>query len=325
MVEEILFSKYYKEIATPILRKSLEEGLKLIDKLKSNFLIEGQEITFLCPENREKWSVVFRSKKGFIGGKEEFHFPSIRKVAVSSIIPLKDITSQCIITHPNRGFELVYKNLNEDVPYLLEIEFDIEDPRLINNLVYKNVQKDTVQDYRRYWMQAQLKFVDVLDKAFSNVRFEDLDFDVRVSTHEDIRTSIPASFKRELEVVVKWMSETDRERKRRLSREHLRLLRARRGGRVKHKRSILEILQELQDIFLPRTFRTFLQVRQDFYYHDCFRGVDYYSAPFPTWPKFMTIITRTHLNLDKPAANGYLDFDYQKFKKKIEDIFSSFL
>ena len=29
MVEEILFSKYYKEVATPILRKSLEEGFKI--------------------------------------------------------------------------------------------------------------------------------------------------------------------------------------------------------------------------------------------------------------------------------------------------------
>jgi hypothetical protein len=320
-----IFSKTYKEIATPILRKTLEKGSKLIDKLKSDFSIEGQELTFLCPENCEKWSIVFQSKKGLLGGKKSFMLPSVRKVAVASIMPLKDVTSRCINLLPHGGFELQYKNLVDNVPYLLELEFSIENPMFIDNLVYRKVQEDTLQEYRRYWMQAQLKFLDILDKMFSNVRFEDLNFDVRVSTHEDVRTAVPTSFKKELEVVVKWMSETDRERKSRLSMEHLRLLRARRGGKIKHGKSVLELLQELQDIFLPKTFRTFLKVERDFYYHDCLRGADYYAAPFPTWPKFMTIITRTNLNLNKPAAEGFLDFNYHDFKNKIEDLFKSFL
>lgn len=327
MVEPIgpVLSKTYKEIATPILRKTLEKSSKLIEKLKSDFSVEGQELTFLCPENCEKWSIVFQSKKGLLGGKKSFPFPSVRKVAVKSIIPLKDVTSKCINLLPEGGFELWYKNLADNVPYLLELEFDIENPTFIDNLVYRKVQEDTLQEYRRYWMQAQLKFVDVLEKMFSNVRFDDLDFNVRVSTYEDVRTAVPASLKQELEVVVKWMSETDRERKSRLSMDHLRLLRARRGGGIKYGESILELLQELQDIFLPKTFRTFLKVERDFYYHDCLRGADYYAAPFPTWPKFMTVITRTNLNLNKPAAEGFLDFNYHGFKSKIEALFKSFL
>jgi len=124
---------------------------------------------------------------------------------------------------------------------------------------------------------------------------------------------------------LKWMKETHRERKSRLSQEHLRLLRARRGGETKHGKSGLELLQELQDIFLPKTFRTFLKVEQDFYYHDCLRGADYYAAPFPTWPKFMIVITRTNLSLNKPAAVGLLDFNYLDFKRKIEELFERFL
>jgi len=62
-------------------------------------------------------------------------------------------------------------------------------------------------------------------------------------------------------------------------------------------------------------------VEQDFRYHDCFRGVDYYAAPFPTWPKFMTVVTRTDLNLSKPAAEGFLEFNQKDFKTKINDIF----
>lgn len=321
----LILSANYKEIAIPVLKRILEKGLKLISKLRSDFSIQGQELTFLCPENREKWSIVFQSKKGLLGGKKQFLLPSIKKIDVVSLLPLKNVTSRCINLLPEHGFELIYKNLEEDTPYLLELEFDIENPMFINHLIYRKVQEDTPHESRRYWMQAQLKFVDVLDNMFSNVRFEDLNFDVRVSTHEDIRTSIPSSFKRELEVVVKWMRETDRERKRRLSMEHLRLLRARRGGKLKHGESILELLQELQDIFLPKTFQTFLKVERDFYYHDCLRGADYYAAPFPTWPKFMTVITRTNLNLDKPAAEGLLDFNYQDFRRKIEELFERFL
>jgi len=320
-----ILSENYKKIAIPILKRVLEKGSKLISKLKSDFSIQGQELTFLCPENREKWNIVFQSKKGLLGGKKKFSLPSIKKISVVSLLPLKNVTSRCINLLPEHGFELIYKNLEEDTPYLLELEFDIENPMFIDHLIYRKVQEDTPHEFRRYWMQAQLKFVDVLDKMFSNVRFEDLNFDVRVSTHEDIRTSIPSSFKRELEVVVKWMRETDRERKRRLSMEHLRLLRARRGGKLKHGESILELLQELQDIFLPKTFRTFLKVERDFYYHDCLRGADYYAAPFPTWPKFMTVITRTNLNLDKPAAEGFLDFNSQNFRRKIEELFEKFL
>jgi len=321
-----ILSKEYKECATPTLMKILEKGSKIIDKLKGDFSIEGQELTFLCPENCEKWSIVFLSKKGLLGGKQSFSVPSVRRVSVSSIIPLKDVTSKCVNVLPQGGFEIYYKNLESNVPYLLEVEFDIEKPMFIDNLVYRKVQEDTLQEYRRYWMEAQLRFVDVFEKWFSNIRFKDLDFNVCVSTYEDVRTVIPASFKRELEVVVKWMSETDRERKSRLSMEHLRLLRARRGGgEIKHGKSILELLQKLQDIFLPKTFQTFIKVERDFYYHDCIRGADYYAAPFPTWPKFMTVITRTNLDLDKPAAEGFLDFNYQNFKSKIEELFRSFL
>jgi hypothetical protein len=320
-----IHSSMYREVATPLLRKILEKGSKLIDLLKSDFSIEGQELRILYPENCEEWAIVFQSKKGLVGGKKSFMFPSVRKVTVSSFIPLKDVTSRCINLLPSGGFELHYKNLESNTPYLLKVEFGIEDRKFIDNLVYSKVSEDTLPEYRRYWMQAQLRFVDALEKMFSNVKFEDLNFNVRVSTHEDIRTVVPASFKRELEVVVKWMSETDREQKSRLSMEHLHLLRARRGGKIKYGKSILELLRELQDIFLPHTFRTFLKVERDFYYHDCWRGEDYFAAPFPTWPKFMTVITRTNLSLDKPAAEGFLDFNHHNFKKRLEDLFNRFI
>ena len=320
--ESIVFSEAFKKLAKPVLQRLLENGSNLINLLKSDFSIEGQDVTFLCPENMQKWGVVFTSKKGLLSGKREFPFPSVKNVSVQSLLPYKNVTDTCVRLLPKGGFELSSKRLNEDIPYLLNAEFEIDEPRFMDRIVYKKVQDENpFKDKKKYWMQAQLKFIDVFEKMFSDIRLEDLDFDVRVSTHEDIHTSVPAVFRRELEVTVKWMGETDRVRKQRLSKEHLRLLRARRGGKLRRRTSLMDLLQEIQDIFLPRTFQTFLNVEKDFYYHDSVRGMDYYAAPFPTWPKFMTVITRTNLNLRKPAAEGFLEFNHKDFTTKIGDIF----
>jgi len=321
----IILSEGSKEIAKPILRKLLDNGSKIISALKSDFLIQGQEVTFLCPDNMQKWGVVFLNKKGLLSGKKTFPSSLIKKVSVESITPYKNVTSECVSFPPEGGFELSYKHLNPNVPYLLNVESEIAEPRFMENIVYRKVQDDTpALGKKKYWMQAQLKFLDVFEKMFSDVRLENLDFDVKVSTHEDINTSVPGAFRRELDVVVEWMKETNPERKSFLNREHLRLLRARRGGKLKHKQTILSLIQDLQDVFLPMTFRTFLSVQKDFYYHDSIRGIDYYTAPFPTWPKFMMVVTRTDLNLRKPAANGFLEFNQQGFKSKISDIFMKF-
>jgi len=227
----IVFSEGVKKLAVPILQKLLDNGSKIIGSLKSDFSIEGQDVSFLCPENLQKWGVVFTSKKGLIAGKKQFAFPSIKKVSVVSLIPYKNVTDSCIRLLPEGGFELSCKNLSQNTPYLLNTEIEIEDPRFMDHMVYRKVQDDVpYADRKKYWMQAQLKFIDVFEKMFSDIRLENLDFDVRVSTHEDIHTSVPGAFRREVEVIVNWMGETDRERKRFLSEEHLRLLRARRGG-----------------------------------------------------------------------------------------------
>jgi len=150
---------------------------------------------------------------------------------------------------------------------LLNAEFEIEEQRFLDNIVYRKVQDDALYvDRRKYWMQARLKFVDAFEKMFSDIRLENLDFDVRVSTHEDIHTSVPRVFQRKLEIIVKWMGETNPEIKQSLSREHLRLLRARRGGSSKRREAILGLIQDLQDVFLPKTFRTFLKIEKHFHY-----------------------------------------------------------
>ena len=59
---QIILSENFKELSKPILRQFLKDISKIISFIKSDFQIEGQEITFLCPENSQKFDIVFRTK-----------------------------------------------------------------------------------------------------------------------------------------------------------------------------------------------------------------------------------------------------------------------
>ena len=84
-----------------------------------------------------------------------------------------------------------------------------------------------------------------------------------------------------------------------------------------------EVLMDLQDIFEPLQFCTFVDVKSPFRYSDCIRGKEFYDKiPFPTFPKTMKVISRTDLSLDKPAAEGRLIYKKKDLQDKISEVFS---
>jgi hypothetical protein len=84
----------------------------------------------------------------------------------------------------------------------------------------------------------------------------------------------------------------------------------------------LDILKELQKLFLSSKFQDFIEVKDDFHYSDCIRGVDIYGTlPFPTWPKSMKVVSRTDLNFDTPATNGTLIYKKGNFITELDKIF----
>jgi len=183
-IGDLVLSNNYKEVVAPILIKKVFENIeKLIKSFTKEFKIEAQELKLIYPESTAEWSVVFKIK-GLVGSKKEFSFPSLKSVTLTSF------------------------NLEKDVYYILTVKFDIGDNVPPENLLYKKVQEDTLPEYRKYWMEAQLKFVDFFEKQFNNVRLEDLNFLVDVNVYEDIETKVPSAFRKELEVIVKWMKET---------------------------------------------------------------------------------------------------------------------
>jgi len=308
-----------KALATPIIRKLMSYGSKMLADLKNEFIIEDQEISFLCPENIQKWSIYCAIKKGALfAGYKRFSVPA-QTVSIRSILPLHDLTNQAIERGNNNEIKILFKPLKEDQHYVIDFEFEIPEQRFLDALVYRNKLRETpYEDRTEFWMCAQLKFVELLKQSYSAFRLEDIDFNVNVAVHQEIKAKIPSEFQRDVELIVKWMKALNPEEKQRLSRQHLL---HRRGHPSLKNKDTLELLDRLQDIFTPKIFRGFIDVKKDFHYHDCLRGLDFYALPFPTWPKFMQVVSRTSLTCDRPAAEGTLIFNTSNFKKEVEKAF----
>ena len=138
----------------------------------------------------------------------------------------------------------------------------------------------------------------------------DIDFNVNVGIHQDLKTAISKDFIRNLQVVKEWIRSGDRTEKWRLGHRHLRL----RSKPFTGKED--EILDELQKIFMPRGFRTFVDVTNPFRYYEAIPGVDFYDIPFCSFPKVMRVVSRTDLNLNNPAAKGKLLYKREDLKHK---------
>jgi len=309
-----------KEIVTTAIRKMIKKSDKIDKTLGEEFKILGKEMRIECPQSIQHYSVTFEtSGTHILPKKERFNFGKVRRVTLRPIMSLQPVSDA--ISYTENGFEINLKKLEQDTLYLLDIDYFIEDRKFLDALVNKNVAKESLGDeINEYWMAAQLKHLDVLRQEFGVIEIKDLDFGVDVSVYNEVKMKVPSVFKRQLEVAVKLLSRAHggRDEQFKLLQQQ-QLLHAR---KEKYYGEIFQIIEEIQEIFSSLTFREFVDVRKDFHYYDCERGKDFYETlPFPTWPKSMTVISRTDLNLDRPAADGILVFKRRNFMEELEKIF----
>lgn len=215
------------------------------------------------------------------------------------------------------GIKPIARKLKPGEVYILDTEYKIEDPRFIESLVHREVAKETVTvDSTEYWMVAQLKFVDVLrEKKYGRIDLRDLDFNVNVGVHQDVNTKVPGVFKEQLEALVKLAGPLGRDEVFRAI-DHMRRIKTRKYGA-----NSIELLGDLVELFAPQVFKKYVDVKPDFHYFDCEKGISVYDLPWGVWPKFMTVTSRTDLGLEKPAARGTLIYKRKDFSKSLEDIF----
>lgn len=310
-----------REIVTATINEMLKKSKSIDKTLSEEFKIRGKEMRIECPQSIQHYSVVFETKGSrILPKKKKFNFGKVRRVYLRPIMSLQPVYDA--VSYTENGFEINLKKLEKDTLYLLDVDYFIEDRRFIDALVNRNVAKESVGDEtKEYWMVAQLKHLDVLKQEFGYIELKDLDFGVDVSVYNEIKMKVPSIFRQQLEIAVKLLSKHhgSRDEQFKLLIQHQQLLHAR---KEKYYGKIFEILEEIQEIFSPLTFRRFVDVQKDFHYYSCERGKDFYETlPFPTWPKSMKVISRTDINFDRPAADGLLIFKKGDFMDELEKIF----
>ena len=305
-------------VAKPLIKKGVEKMLKRAEGIDKNILdsfqVKGREITILCPESVQKYSLSLISKgNSFFHNKTRFELGNLRRATIRPVAGLQTIDA---ITRLENGFELNLKKLKPGELYFLDIEYALDDPRFIESLVNrKSVNETPEADSTKYWMAAQLKHVDALKSEYCRIDLRDVDFSVNVGVHQDINTKIPNGFKDQIETLTELTKKKGRDEKFNLYRKLLHIQNTQYGGKE------LELLGSVLELFSPLHFRKFVDVTSDFHYSNCEKDSTVYDYPLVGWPKFMKVISRTDLGLDKPAANGTLVYKRGEFLSALDRIF----
>ena len=310
-------SKIALATAQPIIEKGVR---KLIDKVKEtdniiseNFEIEGKETSIFCPERLQKYSLLLEVKKSNIFKNIlEFRNGSVKRVTLRSMMGLQKIDA---ISISKQGFNINMKMLSEGEKYILDIEYYLDDDGFLDALIERKRPKDVPNaDSIRYWMVAMLKHPEAMKGEYGRMDLYDVDFSVNVGIDQDLDTKVPKIFRNQLEQLAKVAGPLGRDE---IVREYykLRQLKSKNYGT-----EALELLGKLQALFIPQKFSSYIEVKDDFAFGTIERGINEFDVPL-SWPRFMNVISRTDLTLEKPTAKGFLVYKKNEFLEEVSKIF----
>lgn len=304
---------------TILAAKGVEELIKnhsnILNGMTGYYKVLNQEMVVYCPENIQKNSIIFEAKGGVIPHKIKFPYGKPRRVKVKAIIGDVDLSDSVNIF--DTGFELDTKLLSQTDTFILDFDYKLKNLHFLDALVERNRAREIPKDAEsEYWIQAGLKHPNVLKTKYGKLELQDINFNVDVGISEDIKTVIPSPFEKELEAAVKLIHEPDAHKKWKLGYAHSQAMQSR--GKYD---DVLQSLAHLQELFFPQKFARYVYVKDDFHYSNCHQGNNYHDQiPFPTWPKTMTVVSRTDLNLEKCAAEGTMVYKKRDFLNQVGKI-----
>jgi hypothetical protein len=283
------------------------------------FNITSKDFQLKSLEGTLEYSVVVSPKSSLKIKSISFKDIDLRRILITSSPGFSEVKGSIsrIEEGLTRGFILDPTKLDPSAKeFLFRFEIESEIEPFMKELVRRDHQIDSVgEESNTYWLHAQLKELQLFKEALRKLNLLDIPFIVNVGVHQDIKMKFPTRRQKELEIIAQWARELDRERKRRLSFEHITLKRTR-----PKEKEITQLLRDLQALFMPQTFKSFIDVRKEFHYSECFQGTDFYDEiPFRTYPKWMSVLSRTDLSLEKPAAEGELVYKRKRFQDAIEE------
>lgn len=291
----------------------IQKALKSIKGLS----IESRELTLRVPEKTCEDDIAIRVRHPAIRSRKiTFDIPNLNHVTVhtlgSATPPMKIVDSSLIRT--SSGFDVCVNNVPKGVEYLLfQLEYDLPTSSFAENIVRTDSQLEAYEDLDTYWMHACLKHPRVLRNMFQRLNLKNVEFDVDVAIGNTVKSAIPSYFIRQLTLLREIASWQDRSSSHRLLSRIIQ-------GRRKIGKNPYEILTQIEALMEPKQFKNFIDIKLPFKYSNITRGADYESDTM-VFPNEMTVISRTNLSLDDPAANGKLLYKKKEFRTELDKLF----
>jgi hypothetical protein len=317
-----------KEAAEAVLgggagRELAERGMRAVAKrveavertVKVDFDVSGQEMTILCGESLQRYSLSLTPKSAHIFPKKaRFYGGTPKEVSLLQVRGLSRPDGAVELT--DDGFQINLNALSPGELHLLTIDYEVPDTRFLDALVDRVVPRDVPQSAddktRVYEMSAQLRFVGVLKDKYSGVNLREVPLTVSVAVHQDIKTAVPTVLIQQLENLLNISRPKGRSEMFQLAMRQYQLQKHSGGTRG------LEKLNEIRELFTASSFSKHVSVERDFRYADCFRGKEYYdNIPFLSWPRDMKVITTAALSLSQPLAEGKLVYRHAEFVDQV--------
>ena len=293
--------------------KIAEKIAKVLDKIRI-FKKEGQGIYIKVPEKICQYDTIVRvQKSGFLSRKIDFPLPEVKRV-IGTCMPSLFSLQNAIRKNPN-GFTLSAEGIPDGTEFILmQFQYEIPSPGFIFNLVEASTATEPIEynDRDEYWMHAQLKFPQILQKAYSHLKLQDVNLNVDVAVDNEIKTAVPNYVTKSLQTIRELLSETERGKAHRLLLKHLQ-------SRRRIGIDIYSLITEIGSIFLR--FKNFIHVTEPFRYFDSKQGTDFYDFPGQIVPKAMTVVSRTDLSLEVPAAKGKVIYKKRDLLDELTEVF----
>lgn len=299
--------------------KIVEKIFRTIDSYKRHVTIESQELSLKVPDSTGEYSVALTLRSGFFGGKMQFNIPDLIRLDARSSPTFKR-EDQAILKDGDSYVFDASKISKETHSVFLRFEFKLRDPRFLDSVVKRNWQLDThgqdPSNIETYWMTAQIRHPAALRGTYSKLELLGVDLLLDVGVHQDIKTAMPPHALRAMERGGKFIGASDREKLYKL------MIQQRREA--KSVAGLPNATRRLLDLFMPNKFKRFVEVTQQFSFHECFRGTELFeSSMLVALPRFMTVVSRTDLSLETQAKEGKLMYYKGKVRDEITQIFSA--
>ena len=296
---------------------------KIWEKIPKTKIL-NQETTINVPESVVDYTLAVRIPSNFRAIRKliKISAPSIIRVSASSLHPFPRTVGEAIKRARYDDGRVVYALFPELLPpetdlISISVSYRIDDVSLLDDLVDRTkAHEPSGAERNEYWMSAQLKHPKILIDKWGRFDLRDVDVTVDVGVHNELKTTIPSSFIRRLQMFFDVMAEVDPRQQWKAIPALRRLTKGKTAGRE------FKVLVDLEALFLPGSFSRYIDVLKDFRYAGCYKGKEFFELPIQIIPKKMNIISRTDLTLEEPAANGVLIYRNNLLIDAIKDVIS---